>query len=321
MKNTMKNSTRLLQILKCLLEYTDESHSLTISEINDYLLENDLSGDRKTISGCIGELQTVGYDIKCVRKTQNHYYINKRDFSFAEVKLLVDAIQSSHFIPTGESQRMIEKLAGLVGEHKGEILKRQLYVESRSKADTLELTHSVEIIHEAITREQKISFQYFDYNPNKEKVLRYDGWTYSLSPYVLVWNNDQYYIVGYSDKYQDIVKYRLDRMTNIEILEEASTPKPEDFDVSDFFDKEFSMLQGETTNIELLCENKLMGSIIDKFGKDVCTEIVDADHFKVTTEVSLSGNFYGWVFASSGAMRILAPGSAVAEFKEIVQKY
>lgn len=317
----MKNSTRVLLVLKYLLELTDENHFVTIADINEYLAEHNLIGDRKTIADCIQELQAIGYDIQCVRSTQNRYYINKRDFSLAEVKLLVDAIQSSHFIPTGESQRMIEKLAGLVGEHKGEILKRQLYIESRSKADTLGLTKTVEIIYEAITRERKISFQYFDYNPNKEKVLRYDGWTYSLSPYVLVWNNDQYYIVGYSDKYQDIVKYRLDRMTNLEILEEASTPKPDDFDVSDFFDKEFSMLQGETTTVELLCENKLMGSIIDKFGKDVCTEIVDADHFKVTTEVSLSGNFYGWVFASSGAMRILAPENAVAEFKEIVQKY
>lgn len=317
----MKNSTRELLILKYLLDRTDENHYVTIADINDYLGEHNLIGDRKTITDCILELQSVGYDIQCVRSTQNRYYINKRDFSLAEVKLLVDAIQSSHFIPTGESQKMIEKLAGLVGEHKGEILKRQLYIESRTKADTLGLTQSVEIIHEAITRELKISFQYFDYNPRKEKVLRYDGWTYSLSPYVLVWNNDQYYIVGYSDKYQDIVKYRLDRMTNLEILEEASTQKPEEFDVSVFFGKEFSMLQGETITVELLCENKLMGSIIDKFGKDVDTEIVDADHFKVKTEVSLSGNFYGWVFASSGAMKILAPDNAVTEFKEIVQKY
>ena len=197
----MKNSTRELLILKYLLDQTDENHFVTIADINDYLAYHNLIGDRKTITDCIQELQSVGYDIQCVRSTQNRYYINKRDFSLAEVKLLVDAIQSSHFIPTGESQKMIEKLAGLVGEHKGEILKRQLYIESRSKADTLGLTQSVEIIHEAITREQKISFQYFDYNPNKEKVLRYDGWTYSLSPYVLVWNNDQYYIVGYSDKY------------------------------------------------------------------------------------------------------------------------
>lgn len=317
----MKNNSRVLLILKYLLERTDENHYVTIADINDFLAEHNLIGDRKTITDCIQELQAVGYDIQCVRSTQNRYYINKRDFSLAEVKLLVDAIQSSHFIPTGESQKMIEKLAGLVGEHKGEILKRHLYIESRAKADTLGLTQIVEIIHEAKTREQKISFQYFDYNPKKEKVLRYDGWTYSLSPYVLVWNNDQYYIVGYSDKYQDIVKYRLDRMTSLEILEESSTQKPPDFDVSAFFDKEFSMLQGETTTVELLCENKLMGSIIDKFGKDVHTEIVDADHFKVTTEVSLSANFYGWVFASSGAMRIIAPENAVKRFKEIVQKY
>ena len=161
----MKNSTRELLILKYLLYQTDENHFATIADINDYLSDYNLIGDRKTITDCIQEFQSVGYDIQCVRSTQNRYYINKRGFSLAEVKLLVDAIQSSHFIPTGESQKMIEKLAGLVGKHKGDILKRQLYIESRSKADTLGLTQSVEIIHEAIIREQKISFQYFDYNP------------------------------------------------------------------------------------------------------------------------------------------------------------
>ena len=177
------------------------------------------------------------------------------------------------------------------------------------------------MIHEAINQKRKISFQYFEYNPKKEKILRYDGRTYFLSPYVLIWNNDQYYIVGYSDKHNDIAKYRLDRMTNLNVLDEERTSKPSDFDVSAYFDKEFSMLQGQTETVELLCENKLMGSIIDKFGKDVHTEIVDEDHFKVITEVSLSGNFFGWVFASCGAMKILAPANAVDEFQEIVQKY
>lgn len=135
MKNSMKNSTRLLLILKCLLEQTDEAHTLTIADINAYLSEYNLIGDRKTISDCIEELQTVGYDIQCMRRTQNHYYINRRDFSLAEVKLLVDAIQSSRFIPQDKSQELVEKLAGLVGEHKGDILKRQLYIGSRTKAD------------------------------------------------------------------------------------------------------------------------------------------------------------------------------------------
>ena len=321
MKNAMKNSARLLLILKCLLEQTDESHTLTIAEINDCLAEHGLFGDRKTIRECIGELQAVGYDIKCIRKTQNHYYINQRDFSLAEVKLLVDAVQSSRFIPQDKSHELVEKLAGLVGEHKGEILKRQLYIGSRTKADNDDISKMVEQIHQAITDEKKIAFQYFEYNPQKEKVLRHGGERYVFSPYVLIWNNDQYYVVGYSDKRQTITKFRVDRMTLLSILNEDWFSRPENFDVSEYFEKEFSMLHGETCDVELLCENQLMGSIIDKFGSKVKTEVVDNNHFKVTVNVELSGTFFGWVFASMGAMLIMKPQKSVEMFQLIQAKY
>lgn len=321
MKNAMKNSTRLLLILKCLLEQTDESHTLTIAEINDCLAEHELFGDRKTIRECIGELQAVGYDIRCIRKTQNHYYINQRDFSLAEVKLLVDAVQSSRFIPQDKSHELVEKLAGLVGEHKGEILKRQLYIGSRTKADNDDISEMVEQIHQAITDEKKIAFQYFEYNPKKEKVLRRGGEIYVFSPYVLIWNNDQYYVVGYSDKRQTITKFRVDRMTLLSILNEDWFSRPENFDVSEYFEKEFSMLHGETCDVELLCENQLMGSIIDKFGTKVKTEVVDNNHFKVTVNVELSGTFFGWVFASMGAMLIMKPQKSVEMFQLIQAKY
>ena len=321
MKNAMKNSTRLLLILKCLLEQTDESHTLTIAEINDCLAEHELFGDRKTIRECIGELQAVGYDIRCIRKTQNHYYINQRDFSLAEVKLLVDAVQSSRFIPQDKSHELVEKLAGLVGEHKGEILKRQLYIGSRTKADNDDISEMVEQIHQAITDEKKIAFQYFEYNPKKEKVLRHGGEIYMFSPYVLIWNNDQYYVVGYSDKRQTITKFRVDRMTSLEILNDGNISKPDDFDVSSYFEKEFSMLHGESSEVELLCENQLMGSIVDKFGTKVRTEVVDQEHFKAIVNVELSGTFYGWVFASMGAMKILSPQEALDAFEKALTQY
>ena len=321
MKNAMKNSTRLLLILKCLLEQTDESHTLTIAEINDCLAEHELFGDRKTIRECIGELQAVGYDIKCIRKTQNHYYINQRDFSLAEVKLLVDAVQSSRFIPQDKSHELVEKLAGLVGEHKGEILKRQLYIGSRTKADNDDISEMVEQLHQAITDEKKIAFQYFEYNPQKEKILKHGGERYVFTPYVMIWNNDQYYVVGYSDKHQVITKFRVDRMTSLEILNEARFSRPEYFDVSEYFEKEFSMLHGETCDVELLCANQLMGSIIDKFGTKVKTEVIDQEHFKATVNVELSGTFYGWVFASMGAMKILSPQKVACKITEISNYY
>lgn len=317
----MKNSNRLVFILKYLLEHTDEDHYATISDINEFLRIQQLDGDRETIASCVCELQEIGYQIECIHSTQNRYYIKQRDFSLPEVKLLVDAVQSSRFIPQEKSRELVEKLAGLMGEHQGDILKRQLYVESRFKTDNLDIIETVEKVHQAIASNKKVAFQYFDYNLQKEKNLKFDGWQYKLSPYVLVWNNDQYYLVGYFEKYEKITKFRLDRITNLEILEEEAVPQPKDFSIADFFEKEFSMLAGEHCKVELLCENKLMGSLIDKFGTDFQVETIDEDHFMAIVEVALSGTFFGWVLASKGAMKIVSPESAVVEFNRIIELY
>lgn len=317
----MKNNKRSLFILKFLTEQTDEKHLATITNINEYLRQYDLDANRETISDCIKELQDVGYDIFCVRSTQNQYYMRERPFSLAEVKLLVDAVQSSRFISEEQSLELVSKLADLVGSHKGEILKRHLYIESRAKTDNAGIMEYVDKIHQAITENRKIKFKYFEYNATKEKVLRYDGYTYTLSPCVLVWNNDMYYVVGiYKDK-EDFAKFRIDRMCELIVTDEQGAELRADLDMSDFFEKEFSMMNGETCEVELLCENKLMSSIIDKFGDDVKTEIVDETHFKVIVDVDLSGNFFGWVFASKGKMQIITPERVKDEFQSIVDTY
>ena len=317
----MKNNKRSLFILKYLTEQTDETHLATITNINEYLRQYDLDANRETISECIKELQDVGYDIFCVRSTQNQYYMRERPFSLAEVKLLVDAVQSSRFISEEQSLELVSKLADLVGSHKGEILKRHLYIESRAKTDNVGIMEYVDKIHQAITENRKIKFKYFEYNANKEKILRYDGYTYTLSPCVLVWNNDMYYVVGiYRDK-EGFAKFRIDRMCELIVTDEQGADLRADLDMSDFFEKEFSMMNGETCEVELLCENKLMSSIIDKFGDDVKTEIVDEAHFKAIVDVDLSGNFYGWVFASKGKMQIITPERVKDEFQRIVDVY
>lgn len=317
----MKNNKRSLFILRYLTEETDEKHLATIANINEYLRQYDLDANRETISDCIKELQDVGYDIFCVRSTQNQYYMRERPFSLAEVKLLVDAVQSSRFISEEQSLALVSKLADLIGSHKGEILKRQLYIESRAKTDNAGIMEYVDKIHQAITENRKIKFKYFEYNANKEKVLRYDGYTYTLSPCVFVWNNDMYYVVGvYKDK-EGLAKFRIDRMCELIITDEQGIDGRGELDMSDFFEKEFSMMNGETCEVELLCENKLMSSIIDKFGDDVKTEIVDEGYFKVIVEVDLSGNFYGWVFASKGKMQIMTPERVKNEFQAIVDVY
>lgn len=302
-------------------EQTDENHFATIAQINDYLQQYELDANRETISDCIKELQEVGYDIFCIRSTQNQYYMRERSFSFAEIKLLVDAVQSSRFIPKEQSRELVSKLAYLVGSHKSEILKRHLYIESRAKTDNTDIMEYVDRIHRAIIEQRKVKFKYYEYNPNKEKVLRHGGQIYTVAPYVFVWNNDMYYVVGFYEEKDRVSKFRIDRMCELALTEEQCEDTQNDLNMSDFFEKEFSMMNGKLCEVELLCENKLMSSIIDKFGQGVHTEIVDEGHFKVIVEINLSGNFYGWVFASEGSMRITSPARVRDEFYGIVTTY
>ena len=219
------------------------------------------------------------------------------------------------------SEQLIEKLADEAGEHLGEALRRQFYVYQRAKTENDEVCTAVELLNRAISCGKKISFRYYDYTVQKERVLRRDGKKYHLSPFALLWNNDQYYLIGCDDTHDGIVKYRLDRLTNIEMLDETALKAPADFDISAFFEKEFSMMGGELCEVELLCENPLVGSVIDKFGTNVDVEPADDEHFRVKVEVPLTGTFFGWVFASAGAMKIIGNEKAVAEFKQLLQQY
>ena len=201
------------------------------------------------------------------------------------------------------------------------LLKRHLYIDSRSKATNESIFLNVDRIQTAITERKKISFCYFDYAPSKERVLRHGGRVYSVSPFAMLWNNDTYYLVGFHDYRQQVAKFRVDRIVQMEVTDETAVKKPKGFDVSEFFTQEFSMLNGKTCRITLLCESTLMNSIIDRFGEDASTQIVDKNHFTVEATVDLSSNFYGWVFASGGKMKITAPQEAVDGFQRMLESF
>ncbi|MFR7893347.1 MAG: helix-turn-helix transcriptional regulator [Dysosmobacter sp.] len=166
-----------------------------------------------------------------------------------------------------------------------------------------------------------MAFRYFDYSPAKERVHRNGGKVYSVSPYALLWNNDTYYLVGFHEHRQQIAKFRVDRIDGLELTQQSSVKKPRGFNVTEYFSQEFSMLTGKTRHVTLLCENALMNSIIDRFGEDASTQIVDKNHFTVEATVDLSSNFYGWVFASGGKMKITAPQEAVDGFQRMLESF
>lgn len=312
---------RTLLIFKYLWETTDESHPASLADISAFLKRHEITADPRTLRKDIEQLTEFGVDIVKDRRVQNLYHVATQHFEAPEVKLLIDAVQSARFITSRKSKALVKRLSSFVAPGDTALLKRYLYIDSRSKATNESIYLNVDRIQTAITERKKISFCYFDYSPSKERVIRHGGQVYSVSPFAMLWNNDTYYLVGFHDHRQQIAKFRVDRIVQMEITDETAVRKPKDFDVSEFFAQEFSMLNGEECAVTLLCENILMNSIIDRFGEDVHVQIVDADHFSAQVTVDLSSNFYGWVFASAGKMKITEPQEAVDGFCKVLESF
>ena len=313
---------RTLLVLEYLWRNTDEVHPAKISDIAQHLNRSGLIiKDSRTIRGDIEAILRAGFDIIIQRKQQNQYFIGTRHFEVPEIKLLIDAVQSSRFITPKKSKALIEKLSVFVGPNQTDTLNRCLYVDQRAKSDNENIYITVDAIQSAISQKRMIEFLYFEYLPTKEKHFKHGGKAYELSPYATLWSNDSYYVVGFSAERRKIVKFRIDRIEQLKIMEEVQIPPPDGFNVSEFFTQEFSMLDGTECEVELLCENALMNSIIDRFGESVDTRIVDEAHFVTKARVDLSGTFYGWVFASAGRMKIIGPQEALDGFKNTLKGY
>lgn len=318
----MPLTNRLLLLFRYLWTATDDTHPVTLEQLKDHLETCGLSRpDSRTLKNDIAQLMEFGVDIVVDRRVQNQYFVASRHFDTAEVKLLIDAVQSSRFITPKKSKALIAKLAAFVEPGQKQLLKRQLYIDQRAKASNEAVLRIVDRLHAAIAGKKKVTFRYFDYTPEKKKVHRHDGQQYTVSPYAMLWNNDLYYMVGYSDAKDLVATYRVDRIDKLEVTDVPAVKKPSDFSIAAYFTHAFSMYNGEERQVELLCENELMGSIIDRFGPGVQTEVVDREHFKVTASVALSDNFYGWVFASGGKMKILSPEKAVSDFSGILSRF
>lgn len=310
--NIMKR--RLLLVQKLLYENTDEQHPLTTFEILEYLQDKGIVTNRKTLKGDIDLMVESGMDIITVQSKPNRYFWGAREFEKAELKLLVDAVSSSRFITQRKSRIIAKKIMSLSSINGREELKRNIYAAGRIKADNESFLYIVDAVNEAITRKRKISFQYTDYTPKKKKILKNDGEVYILSPYALFWNDDYYYVVGYSDKHKNVSSFRVDRICNIRMSDEKSVREPDDFSLERYSRQIFEMYDGDTVRVKLECRNELMRYVIDRFGEDVATEIATEKTFYAYPEVALSPNFYSWLFTFAGEIRIIAPERAKEEY-------
>lgn len=323
-KKITEAKPRVLCLLKLLEKYTDEEHQLTTSELSSLLeKEYGLTVHRITFKKDIEALQAMGYDIVETRSSQNKYFLGSREFELPELKLLIDAVESSKFITSTKSKELIEKIHHLTSVYQIEKLKRNNYVVKNVKPNNEQIYYIVDAINDAINANKQISFQYYDYTGLKKKVLKNKGEIYRISPYHLVWNGDYYYVLGYSEKREKVISFRVDRIANVpNILEKDSIPEPKDFDLNEFTKSVFFMYGGDKVRVTLRCENGLMKTIIDRFGEDVTTLAYDMESFRVVIDVEASPTFYGWVFGFGGKIEILGPEEIREEYEEqIIESY
>ena len=301
----MIHKNRALYIFQYLWEYTDEEHPATTKEIIEYLASIGISTTRKTVAEDAAELQNSGFDVVCNRSRQNEYFIGSRYLELAELKLLIDAVQAAKFISPNKSRELIGKVSALAGPHQSAELKRNLFVDGKVKTANEAVYYVVDTLYAAIQKKKAVSFQYIEYTAHKKKAFKHNGQIYVLSPYDMVWNNDGYYVFGFSESHSRIVKFRVDRVYRTVILDQPYRKKPEGYDLSEYCRKVFSMYDGRFCTVELKCENARMKDIVDRFGEDVETTSLDSGHFVAAVEVSVSPTFYAWLFTYGAAIQIL----------------
>ena len=319
---------KILYLMKILLEKTDETHSITMPEIIAELNAYGVNAERKSIYSDIENLRLYGLDIIGEKEDKAFAYrVGNRQFELAELKLLVDSVQSSKFITAKKSNQLIKKIEGLASKYEAAQLQRQVYTTERIKAGNENLYYNVDQIHSAIASNVQITFQYFNWDVNKKQVLRKDGALYQVSPWALSWDDENYYMVAYDSEEGKIKHFRVDKMLHIDLTSERreGSQKFKAFDMGAYAKKMFGMFGGDEEMVKILCKNELAGVMIDRFGKDVTMVKVDAEHFYVNVKVAVSGQFLAWVIALGDGAKIVAPERVVEKVKEeigrLVEQY
>ena len=305
-----------LYIMNYLLQNSDEDHPVTMKQIVEYLDAQGISAERKSVYDDLEALRVFGLDIVHVEAGRfQGYFVAQRSFELPELKLLVDSVQSSKFITHKKTATLIRKIEKLASIHEAQLLQRQVYVKNRIKTMNESIYFNVDEIHNGISQNKKIQFKYFEYTIEKTRHFRKDGAFYVVSPYALTWDDENYYMVAYDSEAGIIKHYRVDKMTEISVIEQARDGKEafESLDMAMYARKVFGMFSGEEEMVKLRFENHLVGAVLDRLGREVMI-IRDGDtHFTVSADIVVSPQFFAWVTGFGTSAEIIGPDKVVAE--------
>ncbi len=318
MAKSSNQKLKLLYLLRYLMQHSDEAHPVSMAQIIEELARNGISAERKSVYDDVEALRLFGVDIVQLKGKNGGYYIGERDFELPELKLLVDSVQSSKFITQDKTHKLIKKIESLASLYDGQLLQRQVFVTNRVKSMNESIYYAVDVISDAITQNKKIRYQYFEYTVDKEKKLRHDGAFYEVSPFALIWDDENYYMLAWDSAAEIMKHYRVDKMQKVSLAddEREGLADFEKTDMSAYTKTVFGMFGGEEQKVKLRFSNHLVGAVLDRFGRDTII-IKDGDeHFTVTVTVVVSPQFFGWVFGFGKDVEIISPEEVRTEMKK-----
>ena len=318
MAKSPNQKLKLLYLYQILLQRTDEEHPITVPQLIGELDLRGIRAERKSVYDDLEALRLFGLDVQSRKGRSPGWFVGRREFELPELKLLVDVVQSSRFITRKKSDALIRKLEGLASSHQARQLQRQVYVSGRVKAMNESIYYNVDKLHTALSARKSITFRYFDYDMHRNKVFRREGRRYAVSPYGLIWNSENYYLVAYDISNQEMRHYRADKMAEIVVtgLDRQGRERYPDFQIDRYGQKHFGMYSGREVKVTLRGRRDKAGLVWDRFGQEVILIPDGPDHFTVTLPVVMSPQFFGWLFGLDGGLTLVGPHEAVYAYRQ-----
>lgn len=297
---------------------------MTMPQLITELGRYGITAERKSLYNDIELLINAGVDIVSEKRDKYVYYMGSRDFQLAELKLLVDCVQASKFVTAKKSAQLIGKLEGLASKHQATELQRQVYISERVKTFNEKIYYNIDFLYKAINSNKKISYKYYRYNTVNNKEFRNDGNEYVVSPYAMIYSDDNYYLIANYPKYQGVTHFRVDKMTDIKILDDTRDDinhiTNDKFSLADYTKKVFNMYKGKTETVSFLCDESIIGVVIDKFGDNIHLRRENEKEYAVTIKADVSPTFYSWVFMLGNKIKIVSPDYVVEEYKNTLKE-
>ena len=322
MPKTDGQKMKLFALKEILERETDERHSITMEQIISMLKSRyDITAERKSIYSDMAAFRETGFlDITTPQGKERGYSVASRTFELNELKMMIDSIVSSKFLSEATSRELIKKIETLCSRHEAQTLHRNIVLANRVKSTNKSIYFNVDSIHQAAVTNKQIQFQYFHYDTKKQRRYLKKGECYIASPFAMIYADDNYYLLAFeSGKFKH---YRVDKMEAVKVLELIDREGLEAFqkvDMAAYSKYTFSMFGGGVQPVTMVFQNRFMGTVMDRFGRDVVVMREDERHFRIIVPVAVSQQFFAWVFGLGKGVRIVAPDSVRKQMKNALE--